>query len=150
MSDKFMLSSPAFAAGQTIPAKYACRGENISPPLEISCAPEGAMSLALIMHDPDAPGSDWLHWTLWNISPDIKEIGENSVPAEAIQGQTDFGNVGYGGPCPPSGTHRYVFDLYALDTMLDLPAGSGLGSLQQAMARHELAHAQLIGTVSAK
>ena len=139
------LSSPAFAEGGDIPAKYTCKGKNISPPLAINNVPADTKSLALIMHDPDAPAGDWLHWTVWNIEPGTNKISENSVPAGAIQGQTSFGKIGYGGPCPPSGTHHYVFTLYALDKSLDLKSGASRAELEQAISGHDIGHTTLTG-----
>ncbi|MCX6765658.1 MAG: YbhB/YbcL family Raf kinase inhibitor-like protein, partial [Candidatus Moranbacteria bacterium] len=131
------LSSPAFENNQYIPSDYTCDGKNISPPLIISDASPVAKSLVLIVDDPDAPRGDWVHWTIWNVKPDTREIAENSVPEGAIEGMTDFGRPGYGGPCPPrvderqrveagppSGVHRYQFKLYALDVVLDLSSTS--------------------------
>lgn len=103
----------------------------------------------LIVHDPDAPRGDWLHWTVWNIDPEVDEISENTVPQGGIEGVTDFDKPGWGGPCPPSGIHRYMFDLYALSTPLDVPAGTSLGELQEAMQGKVIEQTQLIGTFSA-
>lgn len=139
------IQSPAFEQNQPIPAKYTCDGENISPPLVISEVPEGTESLVLICDDPDAPAGTWVHWTLWNIPPHTKEIPENSAPAGASEGTTSFGNTGYGGPCPPSGTHRYFFKLYALDKTLDLPPAASPEQLQEAMEGHILESAELVG-----
>src|SRR5690242_10511521 len=97
---KFVLSSPAFAEGDEIPARYTCKGGNFSPPLTISGVPAGTAKLALVMHDPDAPNGDFLHWTLWRLNPDLREIPENTVPDNAFQGTNSAGNVGYMGPCP--------------------------------------------------
>lgn len=142
------LTSPVFADNQTIPAKYTCDGENINPPLEISDVPENAKSLVLIMDDPDAPAGIWMHWIMWNLDPATKIIAENSVPAGAVEGLTSFGQPGYGGPCPPSGVHRYFFKMYALDTMLDLPSATDKAGLEKAMQGHILVKAQLIGLYS--
>lgn len=128
-----------------IPQKYTCDGVNVSPPLQISDVPEDAKSLVLIVDDPDAPGGMWVHWTVWNIVPATEEILEDSVPDGATEGITDFGEPGYGGPCPPSGTHRYFFKLYALDTMLRLPSSAKKSELEQAMVGRILAKAELIG-----
>ena len=137
--------SPAFEANQTIPPKYTCDGENINPPLQIYDVPAGAKSLVLIFDDPDAPMGTWVHWTIWNIPPETKEIGENSAPIGAVEGITSFGSRGYGGPCPPSGTHRYFFKLYALDAMLDLPQSAKASDIKKAMKSHILDNAELIG-----
>lgn len=111
----FRLSSPAFGSNAFIPEKYTCDGIDINPPLEISGVPVDAQSLALIMDDPDAPGGVWVHWLVWNIRPDTTVVREGVV-LPAVYGLTSFGDNTYGGPCPPSGTHRYFFKLYALDT----------------------------------
>lgn len=143
-----ILTSSAFEHNGPIPSKYTCDGENINPPLKIEDVPEKAESLVLIMEDPDAPMGTWVHWTLWNIDPQIKEIQEDSVPEGAQEGITDFGKPGYGGPCPPSGTHRYFFKLYALDTKLDLPSTTTKDQLEEAIEDHILAQAELIGLYS--
>jgi len=142
------ISSPAFGQNGTIPKKYTCDGENVNPPLSISQVPPSTQSLVLIMDDPDAPGRTFVHWTLWNIDPKITEIPENEVPEGARQGLTDFGTSGYGGPCPPSGIHRYFFKLYALDSKLELPSNAKKADLEQAMKGHILAQAELIGLYS--
>ncbi len=139
------LQSPVFVDKEKIPVKYSCDGEDINPPLVISGVPQNAKSLALIVDDPDAPTGDWVHWLVWNISPQTKRIDENSVPAGAIEGMTDFGRVGWGGPCPPNGQHHYQFKLYALDIVLNLPAGANKAALLSAMEGHILAEAKLVG-----
>lgn len=142
------ITSSAFKNNESIPAKYTCDGENINPPLQFSAVPETAKSLALIMDDPDAPRGTFVHWTLWNISPEQKEIAANSVPAGTVEGLTSFGKPGYGGPCPPAGTHRYFFKLYALDELLDLNPDADKAKLEQAMEGHVLAQAELVGLYS--
>jgi Raf kinase inhibitor-like YbhB/YbcL family protein len=139
------ISSPAFENNSKIPEKYTCDGENINPPLKIEGVPKEAKSLVLIVDDPDAPMGTFLHWLVWNIPPETNLIGENSLPEGAVQGKNDFGKENYGGPCPPFGTHRYFFKLYALDKILDLPAGSSLKEIEKAMEGHILDQAQLIG-----
>lgn len=139
------ISSPAFQHNQNIPSKYTCDGENINPPLQFSDIPGNAQSLVMISDDPDAPMGTWVHWTIWNIDPKTTEIAENSVPQGAIEGTTSFGETGYGGPCPPSGTHRYFFKLYALDTKLDLPTTTNAQDLKKSLQGHILAQAELIG-----
>ena len=141
------LSSRAFDDNAAIPAKFTCKGENINPALNISGIPDGAQSLALIMHDPDAVGGDWVHWLAWNIPASTNEISENSVPADAVEGMTSFGKPGWGGPCPPAGTgtHHYIFELYALDTKLNLGPSSGRDQLENAMQGHVLGQATLTG-----
>lgn len=140
------LSSPAFQDSQSIPAEYACDGRNISPPLEIDAVPAGAKSLALIMDDPDAPHGTFVHWVVWNLPIFTTEISAGVLLESPCQGTTDFGLTGYGGPCPPSGTHRYFFKLYALDIMLDLAPGSSKSDLEKALEGHVQAYAQLMGT----
>lgn len=142
------IESSAFENNQPIPPTYTCDGENTSPPLMISGVPKEAKSLALVVDDPDAPRGLWVHWTTWNIAPDTKEIPENSVLRGAMEGMTDFGKPGYGGPCPPSGTHRYFFKLYALDTMLDVPMETDKIELEAAMIGHVVASSELIGLYS--
>ncbi len=139
-----MLSSGAFTNNSKIPAKYTCDGENVSPPLEISEVPVNTKSIVLIVDDPDAPVGDWVHWLVWNISASVTVI-EGALPEGAIQGKNDFGNNSYGGPCPPGGTHRYQFKLYALDTTLNLPEETRKGQLEKAMEGHVLDKATLTG-----
>ena len=136
------LTSPAFEHNQMIPKKYTCQGEDINPPLAISGIPEGTKSLVLIMDDPDAPGGNWDHWLIYNIAP-TAEIKENSVPG--TQTRNDFGRLDYGGPCPPLGTHRYFFKLYALDTTLVFKGAPSKEALEKAMQGHILEKAELIG-----
>lgn len=143
------LTSDLFAHQSPIPDTYTCKGQNISPSLRIADIPPATKSLVLVLHDPDAPNGDFLHWTVWNIPPTTFLIKEKSVPDSAVQGLNDFGKVGYGGPCPPSGTHRYVFELYALNTLLELPEGTRASDLQKAMESHVLEKAGLTGLVSA-
>lgn len=139
------ISSTAFGDNESIPAKYTCDGENISPPLHFSNVPSGTTSLALVVEDPDAPIGTWVHWTIWNINPSISRVSEGSAPAGAVEGKTSSGKAGYGGPCPPSGTHRYVFKLYALDIMLELSQDAGSSELSKAMQGHVIAQAELAG-----
>ncbi|MBN1219775.1 MAG: YbhB/YbcL family Raf kinase inhibitor-like protein [Anaerolineae bacterium] len=143
----FEITSPAFVQGETIPVKYTCDGEDISPPLQWSDLPAGTQSLALISDDPDAPMGTWVHWIVYNLPADTRKLPEQvSLPANSVDGKNSWGRTGYGGPCPPSGTHRYFFKLYALDTMLDLAAGANKTKLLQAMEGHILAQAELMGT----
>jgi Raf kinase inhibitor-like YbhB/YbcL family protein len=144
MSD-LKITSPAFASNGYIPARYTCDGTDISPPLEIGNIPAEAKSLTLIVDDPDAPVGMWVHWVVWNIDPATREIAEDSVPHAATQGKNDWKRNGYGGPCPPSGVHRYFFKLYALDTKLNLGAGTTKSNLEKAMEGHILAKSELIG-----
>ena len=143
------IASPAFADGDTIPDACTCRGANTSPPLAFAGIPADTASLALIMHDPDAPGGDFLHWSIWNINPDIDFLPAGEAPDGALQGVNSFGTTQYSGPCPPSGTHRYIFELYALDAELDLPVGASEEDLRQAIHDHSLAQAKLTGLYSA-
>lgn len=145
----FQLTSPAFAEGDAIPETYTCKGRGISPPLEIHDTPNGTASLALIMHDPDAPHGDFLHWAVWNLNPDTTMIAEAWLPDDAAQGENDGGEPAYYPPCPPSGQHRYMFELYALDSMLDLVDGAPQEDVRQAIADHAIAKTVLMGTVSA-
>ena len=139
------LISSTFEHNKNMSAQYTCDGQNMNPPLQILEVPESAQSLVLIMDDPDAPIGTWVHWILWNIDPKTTEIAENSVPQGGIEGTTSFGKTGYGGPCPPSGTHRYFFKLYALDTKLDLTPNAGKDNLEQAMQGRVLDSTELIG-----
>ncbi|MDP3726680.1 MAG: YbhB/YbcL family Raf kinase inhibitor-like protein [bacterium] len=142
------IESSAFKHNTLIPQKYTCDGENINPALMFLNIPKGTKSLALIMDDPDAPVGLWVHWVLWNISPDTKEIEENYTPKDAIEGMTSFGKEGYGGPCPPNGEHRYFFKLYALDSELVLPTTADKETLEEAMVGRVLEKAELIGLYS--
>ncbi|MFW5729804.1 MAG: YbhB/YbcL family Raf kinase inhibitor-like protein [Spirochaetota bacterium] len=142
-----ILQSAAFTHEGEIPAKYSCKGRNVSPPLRIQNVPPTARSLVLICEDPDAPGRTFQHWLSWDIDPGTSEIPEATEPG--TPGQNDFGKAQYGGPCPPSGTHRYYFRLYALDTALGLPKGAARRDLDRAMQDHVLAEAELMGTFPA-
>ena len=142
------MTSSAFSDGGKIPKKYTCDNSNVSPPLRIENLPKAVKSLALIVDDPDAPGRTWTHWLLWNIDPKATEIREDSVPQNAVQGTSDFGSARYGGPCPPSGAHRYYFKAYALDTTISLPGSAKKAALEKAMAGHIVAKGSLMGTYS--
>lgn len=144
--EKLTVSSAAFAEGAAIAAKYTCDGEDVNPPLAIGVTPAGTRSLALVMDDPDAPVGTWVHWVAWNIPAQTRVIPENGLPAGASQGRNDWKRNGYGGPCPPSGTHRYFFKLYALDTTLTLAPSATRADLERAMQGHVLAAGQLMGT----
>lgn len=139
------LTSSTFENNSLIPPKYTCDGDNISPPLDISNVPNNAQSLALVIDDPDAPGGDWVHWLVWNINPSLEKIPEGEAPENSVQGTTDFGRSEYGGPCPPSGTHRYQFKLYALDTNINLDSAAKKADLEAAMEGHILDQAILVG-----
>jgi Raf kinase inhibitor-like YbhB/YbcL family protein len=144
------ITSSAFSEGGTIPDKYAKDGQNVSPPLRIEGAPADAKSLVLITDDPDAPVGLFTHWLVWNIDPKTTEIAENSVPTGAIQGTNDYPNLGYGGPQPPSGTHRYFFKIFALDRTLDLKSGAKRKEVDAAMRGHVIAQGELMGRYSHK
>lgn len=144
------LTSSVFENEGMIPSKYSCDGEDISPPLSWSSVPEGTQTVALIADDPDAPMGTFVHWVLFNLPANVQELPED-VPSDkkldngALQGTNDFKKIGYGGPCPPGGTHRYYFKIYALDTELDLKAGATKKDLLNAMEGHILAQGQLMG-----
>lgn len=140
------ITSPAFAEGKAIPARYTCEGRDINPPLAFGAVPVGTRSLALIVDDPDAPAGTWVHWVVWNIPADTREIEEGGLPAGGLQGMNDFRRNSYGGPCPPSGTHRYYFKLYALDMTLNLATSTTKAALEKAMQGHVLAQGRLMGT----
>jgi Raf kinase inhibitor-like YbhB/YbcL family protein len=150
------LTSAAFDDGGTIPTEHTCHGVNLSPPLHWSDPPPGTRSWALICDDPDAPSKTWVHWVIWNLPADARELPEGvtddeELPSGARQGRTDFGTPGYGGPCPPPGKpHRYFFKLYALDAVLELKPGITKSRLQDEMSGHILAEGQLMGTFGVK
>ena len=139
------IQSAVFKNNKLIPSKYTCDGENVNPPLLLSDVPENAKSLVLIVDDPDASSGAFVHWIVWNIDPGIKEIKENNCPQNAVEGRTDFGRSGYGGPCPPSGTHRYFFKLFALNTTLDIDTSAGGAEVEREIENSILAKAQLVG-----
>jgi Raf kinase inhibitor-like YbhB/YbcL family protein len=149
------LTSEAFVNGQSIPAKYACTGRNISPALTWNDPPAGTQSLALIVDDPDAPMGTWVHWVLFNIKSDTRNLqedlpitGKNVDPNAIYVGKNSSGRIGYDGPCPPSGTHRYYFKLYALDTTINLLPGATKEQVLKEMEGHILAQGELMGTFS--
>jgi Raf kinase inhibitor-like YbhB/YbcL family protein len=144
------LTSSAFPAAGDIPAKFTCNGANESPELKISGVPSEAKSLVLIVDDPDAPGGLFTHWIVWNIDPKTTDIAGNRTPPGGVQGTNDFGKRNYGGPCPPSGTHRYFFRLFALDTKLDLRPGARRAELDAAMRGHTLAQGELMARYAHK
>lgn len=141
------VSSPAFGYNQMIPQKFTCLGKNINPSLEIKDIPSATESLVLIVDDPDAPGGTWVHWVVYDI-PVSKTIKENSIPG--VQGMNDFKRINYGGPCPPSGIHRYYFKLYALDRKMNLPAGKTKNEIEASMQGHIIANDELIGLFQKK
>ncbi len=145
------IKSSAFGSGEMISSKYTCDGADFSPPLEWSGSPAGTKSFALICDDPDAPMGTWVHWVIYDIPPTAAMLAEGitrakDLPGGGTQGVNDFRKIGYGGPCPPGGTHRYFFKLYALDAMLGLKPGITKDQLLKAMRGHILAEAQLMGT----
>lgn len=142
------LSSLAFENNQIIPEKYSCNGENINPALSIENTPAGTKSLVLVVDDPDAISGDFVHWILWNISPDTTDIEEDSIPDGSVLGLNSYKNNKYDGPCPPVGTHRYLFKLYALDTVLNLDKNSGKVDLENAMKNHIIGQTSLTGLYS--
>ena len=144
------ITSPALQAGGDIPTKFTCNGTNVSPELQISGVPNEAKSLVLIVDDPDAPRGLFTHWIVWNIDPKTTRIAENSAPTAAVQGTNDFGKRNYGGPCPPSGAHRYFFKIFALDTKLELKPGARRVELDAAVRGHVLAQGELMGRYSHK
>lgn len=144
------VKSAVFDEGEPIPTRYTCSGVDVSPPLNWGPLPENTVSIAIICEDPDAPGGLWTHWVIFNLPADVENLTEHVMGREnldngAIQGLNDFGRVGYGGPCPPSGTHRYFYKVYALDVKLDLPARSTRKELLEAMDGHILDQGQIMG-----
>jgi Raf kinase inhibitor-like YbhB/YbcL family protein len=151
----FELKSSAFVSGSMIPSLYTCKGKNISPPLTWSGAPAGTKSFVLICDDPDAPILTWVHWVYYNIPASVTSLPEALSKIEkpqqgGIHGKSSFGDFGYGGPCPPLGTHRYFFKLYALDTMLTLPSGAKKKDILKAMDKHVLGQTELMGKFTKK
>jgi Raf kinase inhibitor-like YbhB/YbcL family protein len=145
------LTSAAFKDGEPIPRAYTCDGVNISPPLEWNGVPKTAKTIAIVCDDPDAPGGTWVHWVLYNLPADNIGLVENlpateTLKAGGFQGKNDFAKIRYGGPCPPSGTHRYFFKIYALDSELPLKAGATKAELMKAMDDHVVLQGQLMGT----
>lgn len=148
--ETMQITSSVFLEGDMIPAKYTCDGKNISPPLEWKDFPAGTKSFALISEDPDAPVGLWIHWVVYNIPVSMTKLDEHVKPEREFkngmrQGSNSWPKIGYGGPCPPSGTHRYYFKLYALDAPMNLAPGATKEELLQAMKGHLLVEAQLMG-----
>lgn len=145
------MRSPAFFIGSPIPTKYTCDGDDISPPLQWEAPPKGTQSFALIVEDPDAPNQTFTHWVVYNLPAECRELPENAaqdsfyMPKGMVQGQNDFNKLGFGGPCPPNGTHRYFFKILALDCLLDLPEGATKADLKEAIANHVLDSAEVMG-----
>ncbi|MBW1720857.1 MAG: YbhB/YbcL family Raf kinase inhibitor-like protein [Deltaproteobacteria bacterium] len=147
---KIEITSSAFKEGGMIPRQYTCDGKDISPPLAWSGVPEGTKSLALICDDPDAPMGTWVHWVLYGLPPDLQKLPEGIPDTEVLEngakhGINDFRRYGYGGPCPPGGTHRYYFKIFALDTPMEMGPGLSKGELMKAMEGHILAQGELMG-----
>jgi Raf kinase inhibitor-like YbhB/YbcL family protein len=145
---KMRIKTTAFQEGGNIPSKFTCDGADANPPLRFEGAPAEAKTLALIVDDPDAPGGLFTHWLVWNINPKTTNVEENSAPLNGVQGKNDFGKSGYGGPCPPPGTHRYFFKIFALDRQLDLAADSKRAQLDAQMRGHIIAQGELMGRYS--
>ena len=145
-STPMLITSPLFKDGEYIPKKFSCDGGNMNPELQIQNVPPEAKSLALIMHDPDAPRpGGFTHWVVWNIDPKTTIIKEESVPPGAVEGANGTGKPGYIGPCPPSGAHHYHFKLYALDSALSLAEGSDKSALETEISKHLVAQTELVG-----
>ena len=140
------IESINFKNGEKIPSKYTCDGQNINPQLSINGIPEGTKSLALIMEDPDATKGNFVHWVLWNIPSDTSVINENSIPNKSVEGINGAGKIGYIGPCPPFGSHRYFFKFFALDSSLTLYSDTDAQKLEKEMEGHILDRAYLMGT----
>jgi Raf kinase inhibitor-like YbhB/YbcL family protein len=145
--DRIQLTSPAFQAGGTIPKRFSCDGENVSPPLKWTGVPSGARELALLVEDPDAPGGTFVHWLLFKLAPDTPGLAQGQVPDGARQGQNSAGDSAYAGPCPPKGDrpHRYDFILYALSSPLDLENGAHADEVRAAVSHDAMARGQLEG-----
>ena len=139
------VTSPAFFSGEMIPAKYTCDGKDVNPELVFDDVPGDTQSLAILVDDPSSPSGNWLHWSVWNIAPTTRVIRENSVPQGAREGETDFSEVGYGGPCPGVGEHEYRFIGFALDCILDVGHGAPRQVIEEAMEGHILAQGTLEG-----
>lgn len=144
------IESRAFGNGENIPSKYTCDGENISPQLNWTCSVEKVKTFLLFVEDPDAPGGNFTHWIVYNIPSKINYLMENStptknIPDEILMGTNDFGRIGYGGPCPPSGSHRYYFRIYGLDTAIHLDSGATKKEIMKKMEGHIEARGELMG-----
>jgi Raf kinase inhibitor-like YbhB/YbcL family protein len=149
------ITSQAFKHMQPIPSQYTCDGADISPPLSWSNVPPATKSIALICDDPDAPAGTWVHWVVYDLPPATDSLPENipkidTLPGGGTQGKNDFRRIGWNGPCPPGGTHRYFFKINALDTMLNLPAGKTKAEIEKAMKGHILAKGEIVGTYTRK
>lgn len=152
MAQHLNVTSSGFSPGASIPNKFTCKGEDLSPALEWNGAPSNTVAFAIIMDDPDAPSGTWVHWVMWNLSATTHSLSEGVPKREQLQngarqGRNSFGKTGYNGPCPPPGqTHRYFFRLYALDSKVELPAGADRNALDAAMKGHVLAQGEYMGT----
>jgi Raf kinase inhibitor-like YbhB/YbcL family protein len=144
------ITSPSFNNNERIPQKFTCDGGNINPELDIGNVPAGAKSFALIMDDPDAPHGTFTHWLVWNIDPEVTNIGEDSIPSGSVEGKNDSGRVGYIGPCPPSGIHHYHFIIYALSAIIDLKSGSDKKLLETEIDKYLIARVDLVGLYQRK
>lgn len=146
----FSLQSPSFANGETIPEKYTCDGTNARPPITINGIPEGTMSMAVVMYDQDATGGSFVHWLAWNIPPETRELPEGDLQPIIKEGKTSFGSVGYMGPCPPSGTHRYVWRMYALANVLTLESIATRDDLETSINTYVISQAEFMGRYTKK
>jgi len=146
---RIKITSSAFQEGGNVPSKFTCEGSDTSPPLQITGIPSQAKSLVLIADDPDAPSGLFTHWLIWNIPPQTTSISEGNAP-RGVHGTNDFGKSGYKGPCPPSGTHKYSFKVFALDRELDLRGGAKRSQLDAAMKGHVIAQGELVGRYGRK
>jgi Raf kinase inhibitor-like YbhB/YbcL family protein len=149
VSEVLSITIPDFPPGGTIPVDFTCNGENISPSVIISNVPPQTRTLALVMHDPDAPNGAFYHWLVWNIPPESTEITAATPPEGSVQGTNGFNREGYGGPCPPSGVHRYIFTVYALDGTLNLKASAKFDQLKPELDAHSLGSVTYLGTYGA-
>jgi Raf kinase inhibitor-like YbhB/YbcL family protein len=147
---KMKITSAAFQDNGNIPTKFTCDGADVNPALHLETTPVEAKSLVLIVDDPDAPSGLFTHWIVWNIDPKTSDVAESAAPHGGVQGINDFGKSGYGGPCPPSGTHRYYFKIFALDRTLDLKSNAKRAELDAAMRGHVIAQGELMGRYSRK
>lgn len=148
--EAFEVRSSAFDSGRAIPTNYTCDGADARPALSITGVPQDTKSFALVMYDPDSPGGTFVHWVAWNISPDMREIPEGPLPAGVMEGTTSFRSVGYQGPCPPSGTHRYIWRLYALRTVLSLDSNTTREDLESSINTYVITQTELMGRYTKK
>ncbi len=144
MSSVMYIISPAFEDGGRVPPKYTCDGDDVNPELRFGDVPGDTVSLVVIIDDPQSPSGNWLHWSVWNIDPATRILPEDTVPKGAVEGETDFSEIGYGGPCPSYGEHEYRFMVFALDVTLDLPRGTQRHILERAIEGHVIASATIM------